>query len=205
MSDTAIEFWDKILPFHSETQKSYLEDVLSYTLLHSEDPATVKIIIEDLKTTFSSWNEVRIATINELVEFLQERNSSRPEFTAKLIQKILTLIWQHLDNFELEKADVKEIKILLEKIPSNQIKSYISCLALNQTSPPWESNTERVISRYFGTSETKLSKEKYAESIIDKDKRLCHRAIINFAKSICIEIPKCQECRLNPNCKSKKC
>lgn len=201
-------FFESILDIaqnYSHSKK--IDDLISYVILYSENPEIINKIVAHLTgqaedTEFVSWNEVRVATDQELSSYLESLGSENPRLTAQLIKKMLSLIWESCNTCDLE-PEPDELQNFLEKIPSKQIKNYAGCLlSSNNTITTWESNAQRVIKRFFGIIDSNLIKQKYSNLIIDRDNKICHKSIIIFGKQICKELqPECNKCPLNNNCK----
>lgn len=172
----------------NEPERPLVERFVFYLLLYS-NPATsarkaVKTFTND--QLFASWNEVRVSTVRELTEVLEEAKVSPAEFLAPRLKQFLQKVFEEADDTALEplrerveqteKAQQK--KVLLEKlrkflgelpgIPPWGATYLMTGLGIDPQLP-WDPATEAVLEeqKLFPPKSTLVQKKRIAKALMD--------------------------------------
>jgi len=94
-------------PSSNRHDQPVLESLLFAACLENSRPATAEAVFEKLKTSFFDWNEVRVSTVRELAEIMNELGD--PETAAVRIKGILQSVFESEYSFDLESLKKKNL------------------------------------------------------------------------------------------------
>ncbi len=158
---------------------------------------------------FVDWNEVRISSVSEIAEVLEQVKSPNVEKKAKNIKKILVDIYSDYHKISLEFVktfSAEKTKKILQSIRgiTPRVMDTVLLYALDYPVVPIVSPFARVIRRLGFVSLTATQKEikKALDRLIPKTKiENYSRLLIHHGESVCtLQNPNCRKCVLKRFC-----
>jgi len=153
-----------------------LAQFIHYLIGYSNSSASAKKALRDLQdeTVYGGWNEVRVATINEIDKTLDPERIKHSAFLARTIKGFLEGTWVTLNELSFEKLAVEKISKAKELVahidmkaaqslfteqeerrnaetPASVIPPWATTYILTsigvESAIPWDAHTERVATR----------------------------------------------------------
>lgn len=166
-----------------------LERFVFYLLFYSNSTPSARKAIKAFTNDqqFTSWNEVRVATVREITAILEEAKIQHADFLAPRLKKLLQRVFEEADDtaFEpltrrIEEAEkgkrqltekVRKFIASLEQeceIPAWGPTYLLTGLALDDQIP-WDPHTEAVLEsqKVFPAKATLVQKKRVAKALLD--------------------------------------
>jgi hypothetical protein len=166
-----------------------LERFIFYLLFYSNATTNARKAVKAFTNEqhFTSWNEVRVATVREITEILEESRIQHADFLAPRLKKLLQRVFEEADDTALEPLTrrieeaekgkrqvtekVKKFLLGLEQecdIPSWGPTYMITGLELDNAIP-WDPHTEAVLDsqKVFAAKSTLTQKKRVAKALLD--------------------------------------
>lgn len=192
---------DKFPPNNLPNEEKLLDQFIHYLIFYANNATNAKKAFKALKNEneFGDWNEVRVATINEIDHVLDPKRIEHSAWLARIIRGFLEGVWQvnnvmSLAGLTEEKVTkAKEVLNLIEvkakaamvgeheeRRGENEIASVLPPWAPNylltylglDSNVPWDPHTSRVAERLkmFDTSANLVRKKKQLRALVKTDR-----------------------------------
>ena len=183
-----------------------LDRFVFYLLLYSNPVTYARKAYKALRDekSFASWMEVRVATVREISDVLQEHKIAHAEFLAPRLKQLLQKVFEELDDtaFEAilrdmeEAEDAKQRKAIadhakkfiqeLPGIPPWGPTYLLTGLGLEKALP-WDPHTEAILEgqKAFPAKATLTQKKRVAKALLDgleMDPLSVHHLLVEHAK-----------------------
>lgn len=166
-----------------------LERFVFYLLFYSNSTTNARKAIKAFTNDqqFTSWNEVRVATVREITEILEASKIQHADFLAPRLKKLLQRVFEEADDTALEPLTkrIEEAEKGKRQI-ADKVKKFIAGLEEECEIPawgptyiltgleldnaiPWDPHTEAVLEsqKVFPAKSTLVQKKRVAKALLD--------------------------------------
>jgi hypothetical protein len=175
-----------------DMKQPLLDRFIFYLLLYSNPINSAKKGFRALtdENRFASWNEVRVSTVREIADVLEENKIGHASFLAPRIKHFLQQVFQEVDDTRLEplREDIKaEPDAKIRKEMTSNAKAFLNELTAPplgippwaatylltglefENTMPWDPHTETVLDqqRSFPAKSTLTQKKRVAKALLD--------------------------------------
>lgn len=194
-----------------EANKPLLDQFVFYLLFYSNPVTYAKKAYKSLTDDkqFASWSEVRVATVREIADLLNEAKVKPAEFLAPRLKLFLQKVFEEVDDMALEPllAQIEELETARQKkdktesirkfiegvvtLPHNELPPWgagylLTGLGLD-TALPWDPHTEAVLEaqKVFPAKSTLVQKKRVVKALMDgfdMHPLEVHHLIVEYAK-----------------------
>lgn len=187
--------------------KPLLDRFVFYLLFYSNPVTYARKAYRSLTDDkqFASWSEVRVSTVREITEILEEAKVKPADFLAPRLKEFLQKVFEEVDDMalepllaELEEAEnargrkevterIKKFVAELPGIPPWGVTYLLTGLGLDD-SMPWDPHTEAVLEsqKAFPPKSTLVQKKRVAKALVDGLDPLTpldvHHLLVEYAK-----------------------
>lgn len=147
----------------------------------------------------------RGVSLRELTLFMQELGAKNPNQAASFIKKIVETIRKHfcvsarLEELEIATVNFENFFKNFEK--NERFLNYIKLVVGTSREAPCDSDSKRVISRFFGLDKNWQSKLK---EITQGNAHKHHKSLVIFGKETCRDKdPQCNSCPFSNECRHR--
>ena len=172
----------------SEPGRPLLEKFVFYLLFYNNPIPNARKAVKSLTNDqlFTSWNEVRVATVRELTEVLEEAKVGPAEFLAPRMKQFLQKVFEEADDTALEplrekvesaekaqqkKALLEKLKKFVSELPGIPPWGGTYLLTGLGIDPqlPWDPATESALEeqKVFPPRSTLVQKKRIAKALLD--------------------------------------
>lgn len=191
--------------------KPLLDRFIFYLLFYSNPVTYAKKAYKSFTDdkAFASWSEVRVSTVREITDILNDAKVKPAEFLAPRLKIFLQRVFEEVDDMALEpladqieeaenarqrKEATEAVRKFVEEIvtiPSNELPPWGATYLLTglglDTSLPWDPHTEAVLEaqKVFPAKATLVQKKRVAKALMDgfdMSPLEVHHLLVEYAK-----------------------
>jgi len=195
-----------------------LDRIIDYVITYADKPAAARRAVRVFSgldpdefglTRFIGWDEVRVATVREIREVLDDAGVSVDTHAlAVTIKELLQATWEAFDCLDLDEAPVNStidryFDVVRYIIPPSAL-AYLRYLWRKSRNAPYDVYTDRILIRLGLVEQTdplSLKKAQLRKLIDDKQPIIRHKKLVLLGKWLCTEEnPRCSKCPLANSC-----